>query len=180
MLLGLVRTGHHVTLRERIEAGVDLQVGTLSDLQGDTIIGDHVRTHSRVFIAKYSAVGDFVWIFPSVVVANDPHPPSDGLQRGADIREYAVIGAGACVMPGVVVGTRSVVGAGSLVTKDVEPDVVVGGVPAKTMGPASDVLFRDGSGRRAYPWMRHFHRGYPDDVVARWREIYDGSDVDDG
>ncbi len=76
------------------------------------------------------------------------------------------------MLPGVRIGTRSVVAAGSVVTKDVQPDTLVAGVPARDRGAASQVILRDGTGRPAYPWMRHFHRGYPLGVVEEWREMY--------
>ena len=167
-----LRTGHRVTVRELITAGAGLQIGTLSDLQGDTVIGDHVRTHSNVFVAQGCRIGDFVWLFPHVVLTNDPHPPSDGHFAGAIVEDFAAVGARSCVLPGIRIGTRSLVAAGATVTRDVEPDTVVGGVPARVLGRTADVKLRDGSGRAAYPWMRHFHRGYPADVVAGWLAEY--------
>jgi hypothetical protein len=56
----------------------------------------------------------------------------------------------------------------SSVSRDVAPDTVVAGAPAKVIGHAADIKLRDGSGQPAYPWRRHFHRGYPDAVVERW------------
>jgi acetyltransferase-like isoleucine patch superfamily enzyme len=162
-------TGHHVTLREGLRVGANLRVGTLSDLQGDATFGDYVRLHSNVFVAKGAAIGNFVWIFPNVVLTDDPHPPSDGFNAGVTVEDFAVICAMSCVGPGVIVGKGSVVGAASMVTKNVEPGVLVLGVPARAIGPASDVKLRDGSGTPAYPWTRHFTRGYPRDIVNEWR-----------
>jgi acetyltransferase-like isoleucine patch superfamily enzyme len=162
-----LRTGHHVTVREKCRAGKFLQLGTYSDVQGHCEIGDHVRTHSGVQINQATVIGNCVWLFPHVVIANDPHPPSDML-RGAIIEDYAAIATMSCIIPGVRIGTRSLVGAHSLVTKDVEPDTVVAGVPARKLCMTSDVKLKDGSGRSAYPWMRHFHRGYPRDLVEAW------------
>jgi acetyltransferase-like isoleucine patch superfamily enzyme len=163
---GLV-TGHHVTVREHIDAGPGLQIGTLSDLQGHLRIGAHVRTHSNVHLGQRSVIGNYVWIFPYTVLTNDPHPPSDGYLEGVTVEDYAVLATMSCIMPGVTVGSRSLVAAHSLVNRDVPPDTVVAGVPAKAVGPTSRVQLRDGSGP-AYPWMRHFHRGYPPEVVAEW------------
>jgi acetyltransferase-like isoleucine patch superfamily enzyme len=163
-----LRTGHRVTVREQLTAGRDLQLGTLSDLQGHAVIGDYVRAHSNVHIGQKSTIGSFVWIFPYVVLTNDPHPPSDGFLEGCTIEDYAVVATMSCVLPGVRVGTRSLVAAHSLVSKDVEPDTVVGGVPAKRLCMTSDVKLRDNSGRAAYPWMRHFRRGYPPEITERW------------
>jgi acetyltransferase-like isoleucine patch superfamily enzyme len=166
-----LRTGHRVTVRERMTAGEDLQIGTLCDFQGHATLGNHVRTHSSVHIGQLTRIGDFVWIFPYTVFTNDPHPPSDGHHVGAIVEDYAAVATMVCVMPGVRIGTRALVGAHSLVTKDVEPDTVVGGVPAKRLCATGEVMMRDRSGP-AYPWMRHFHRGYPAEVVERWKREY--------
>ena len=164
-------TGHGVTVREGISAGPGLQIGTLSDFQGHAEIGDYVRTHSNVHIGHESTIGNFVWIFPYVVLTNDPHPPSDGYLSGVVIEDYAVIATMTTILPGVRVGARSLVAAHSLVSRDVESDTIVAGAPAKPRGLTSDVMLRDGSGP-AYPWMRHFHRGYPENVVAEWKRKY--------
>lgn len=163
-----LETGHHVSLREGLRAGENLRVGTGADMQGDTRIGDFVRLHSAVQVHKHSAIGDFVWIFPSSVLTNDPHPPSDACLAGVTVEEYAIIAAMCCVGAGVRVGARSLVAASSMVTRDVERDTVVRGVPARPVGPTSSVKMRDGSGRSAYPWTTHFHRGYPAEIVTEW------------
>jgi acyl-[acyl carrier protein]--UDP-N-acetylglucosamine O-acyltransferase len=162
-----LRTGHRVTLREGIQAGPDLQVGTLSDLQGDVVIGKHVRLHSNVHLGRGSSVGDFVWIFPSVVLTNDPHPPSDGFHVGVTVEPFAVVATGAILFPGVRVGEGALVAASALVREDVPPGAICAGVPGKVRGSVERVLLSDGSGP-AYPWRRHFHRGYPEDVVRSW------------
>ncbi|WP_205696677.1 acyltransferase [Conexibacter sp. SYSU D00693] len=163
-----LQTGHRVTVREATRAGRDLQLGTLCDIQGDLRFGDHVRLHSNVHCGKLSDVGSYVWIFPYVVLTNDPHPPSDGFHVGVTIEDFAVVATMSTVLPGVRVGSRSLVGAQSLVRKDVASGTVVVGVPAKEVGEASRVALSDGSGP-AYPWTRHFHRGYPEDIVAGWK-----------
>ncbi|HEY5075954.1 MAG TPA: N-acetyltransferase [Acidimicrobiia bacterium] len=168
-----LRTGHNVTVREGISAGAALQIGTLSDLQGHAEIGDYVRAHSNVHIGQKSKIGDFVWMFPYVVLTNDPHPPSEGQLSGVVIEDYAVLGTMTTILPGVRVGTRSLVAAHALVSRDVGPDTIVAGVPAKPRGSTLDVQLRDGSGP-AYPWMRHFHRGYPASIVDEWKRQYGG------
>jgi acyl-[acyl carrier protein]--UDP-N-acetylglucosamine O-acyltransferase len=160
-------TGHRVTVREATVAGDGLQIGTLSDFQGHIKFGQYVRTHSNVHIGQGSTVGNFVWIFPYVVFTNDPHPPSDGYFRGVVVEDFAVVSTASTVLPGVRVGRDSLVGANSLVSRDVPPGHVVVGVPAKDRGLASNVQLSDGSGP-AYPWRRHFHRGYPADEVEKW------------
>ena len=97
-------TGHHVTIRENMKIGVNFQLGTLSDLQGESSIGDYVRTHSNVFVPHFSKIGNFVWMFPYVILANDPHPPSDEATKGPEILDFAALGAGSIIFSHVKVG----------------------------------------------------------------------------
>jgi acetyltransferase-like isoleucine patch superfamily enzyme len=166
------QTGHHVTVREHTVAGDGWHLGTLCDIQGEVKIGKYVHMHSNVHVGQKAVIGDFVWIFPYTVLTNDPHPPSEGFLDGVTVEDYAVIATMCCILPGVRVGTRSLVGAQSLVSNDVPPDTVVAGVPAQERGPTSRVKLRDATSAPAYPWMRHFHRGYPPDVVADWKATY--------
>jgi acetyltransferase-like isoleucine patch superfamily enzyme len=164
-------TGHRVTIRERVVAGKALQIGTLCEFQGDCEIGDYVRMQSSSIIGKCSKIGNFVWIFPYVVLTNDPHPPSN-YQLGVTVEDYAVIATNVVVLPGVTIGEHSLVAAQSLVKVDVRPHKVVGGSPAKEICNTSAIRLKDGSNDKAYPWPRHFHRGYPADVVKEWLETY--------
>jgi len=160
-------TGHRVTVREKTIAGVNLQIGTLSDFQGDCKIGDYVRTHSSVHIGKHSIIGSFVWLYPYVVLTNDPHPPSN-FEAGVTVRDYAVIATMSVVLPGITVGEHSLIAAHSLVKEDVLPHKVVGGSPAKQLCSTSSIKLKDGSNGNAYPWPRHFHRGYPKHILEEW------------
>lgn len=160
-------TGHRVTVREGTIAGKNLQIGTLGDIQGNCSIGDYVRFHSNVHIGQLSRVGNFVWIFPYVVLTNDPHPPSEYLV-GVIVEDYAAIATMSVVLPGVRIGQGALVGAHTLVNRDVAQHVVVSGSPAQVVCETSKIKMKDGSGRNAYPWTKHFHRGYPEDVVRRW------------
>lgn len=163
-------TGHRVTVREKTMAGENLQIGTLCDIQGYCEIGDYVRLHSNVHIGQKSKIHNFVWIFPYTVLTNDPHPPSDGYLSGVEVYDYAVICTMCCVLPGIKVGKHSLVGAHSQVTKDVDEKTVVVGVPARKKCMVYDIKFRDGSEKSVYPWPRHFHRGYPDHIIQRWKD----------
>lgn len=155
---GLV-TGHRVTVRENTKAGINLQIGTLCDFQGDCQIGDYVRTHSNVHIGKNSNIGNFVWIFPYVVLTNDPHPPSNFLS-GVTINDYAVIATKAVILPGVTIGKNSLVGALALVRQDVAALAVVVGNPAKKITTV-DKIKSQFTGEPVYPWRDHFERGMP-------------------
>jgi acetyltransferase-like isoleucine patch superfamily enzyme len=116
-------------------------------------------------VAKNSTIEELTWLFPSVVLIDDPHPPSDSCTQGPTIRKFAVVGAGSTVYPGVDVGEGAVVGAMSLVRHDVAPYTVVVGVPARPAGSTADVRCHEGRLERVYPWWRHFRRGYPDGAL---------------
>lgn len=164
-------TGHRVTVREKARAGRNLQLGTLSDIQGHCEIGDFVRMHSNVHIGQHSRIGSFVWIFPYVVLTNDPHPPSH-VMMGVTVEDFVAIATMSIVLPGVTLKQGALVGAHSSVARDVEADTVVAGAPAKFVCETSKLKLKDGSGASAYPWRRHFHRGYPQDVVALWLQEF--------
>jgi acetyltransferase-like isoleucine patch superfamily enzyme len=161
-------TGHRVTVRENTLAGDGFQIGTLSEIQGDCEIGDYVRFQSGVFVGKKTKIGSFVWILPHVVLTNDPTPPSNTL-LGCIIEDYVSIAALAVILPGVTVGKHSLVAAHACVSKDVPPNMLVAGVPARIIGEASLIKRRDGSHEAAYPWTQHFHRGYPESIVDSWK-----------
>lgn len=166
---GLV-TGHRVTVREKTSAGKNLQIGTLSDIQGHCTIGDYVRFLSNVHIGKKSKIGNFVWIFPYVVLTNDPHPPSNIL-LGVTVEDYAVIATMSIVLPGVTIAKGCLISAHSSVATDTEENMLYKGAPAKKVCVTSILGLRDGSRRPAYPWVKHFHRGYPDEIVAYWKSL---------
>lgn len=160
-------TGHRVTVRENTIAGTNFQIGTLSDIQGHCIIGDYVRFHSNIHIGQKSKIGNYVWIFPYVVLTNDPHPPSDVL-LGVEIEDFVAIATMSVILPGVKIGSGALVGAHSAVSKNVDPDTVVAGSPAKYICDTSKIRHKKNSELSAYPWRKHFHRGYPEDVVKSW------------
>lgn len=160
-------TGHRVTVREKTIAGMNLQIGTLSDIQGHCTIGDYVRMHSNVHIGQHSKLGNFVWIFPYVVLTNDPHPPSEVMQ-GVILEDFSVIATMSVILPGTLISKGCLVGAHSSVSGKTTKDTIYSGSPAKKVGPTSKLKLKDGSRKPAYPWRKHFHRGYPDSVVAEW------------
>jgi len=160
-------TGHKVTVREKTVAGVSFQIGTLGDIQGHCEIGDYVKCHSNVHIGNKSRIGNYVWIFPYVVLTNDPHPPSEVL-IGCEINDFAVIATMSVILPGVKIESDTLVGAGSIVNRDVKSGWVVSGNPAVPICEITKIKLKDGSGKNAYPWRSHFHRGYPINIVEKW------------
>jgi acyl-[acyl carrier protein]--UDP-N-acetylglucosamine O-acyltransferase len=173
-----LKTGHRVTLREGIVAGDGLQVGTLSDLQGHCKIGNHVRLHSNVHIGQRSILGNYIWIFPYVVITNDPHPPSEQLE-GCTVGDFAILATMTTVLPGKHIGGGALVGAMTLVREDVPEDTICVGVPGRNVGSTSKVRFKN-SGQPVYPWRRHFHRGYPKEIVAEWQREFSQDETNVG
>jgi acyl-[acyl carrier protein]--UDP-N-acetylglucosamine O-acyltransferase len=156
--------GHKVTVRENTVAGVNLRLGTLTDIQGDCTFGNYSRMHGNVQIGKLSKIGNFCWVFPYVVFTNDPHPPSEHC-LGVVMDDYAVVGAHTIVMPGVTLGRECVIGGGSLVSQDIPPGMLAMGHPAKPRAKASMLRDRADPAKRAYPWMSNFNRGMP------WKDV---------
>jgi len=160
-------TGHRVTVREKTSAGKNLQIGTLSDIQGHCEIGDYVRFHSNVHIGQKSKIGNFVWIFPYVVLTNDPHPPSDTL-LGVTVHDYAVIATMSVILPGAIISKGVLVGAHSSLKGETEEDMIYAGSPAKKICETSKIKLLDDNTVSAYPWRKHFHRGYPELITTKW------------
>lgn len=156
------QTGHHVTIREGSKIGDHVSIGTLSDIQGSCEIGNYVRLHSNVHIGQLSKIDDFVWIFPYVILTNDPTPPSENFV-GVHVKSFAIVATGAVIMPGVVINSDCLVAAGAIVTKDVEKYAVVGGSPAKAISDVRKIKNKI-TGEPVYPWREHFDRGMP------WKE----------
>lgn len=153
------QTGHQVTIREKAQIGDHVSVGTLSDIQGNCQIGNYVRMHSNVHIGQLSMVDDFVWIFPYVVLTNDPTPPSNNF-LGVHVHSFAIIATGSVIMPGIEIGQDALIGAGAIVTKNVESYAVAVGNPAK---PISDVrkIMNKVTGEPVYPWRHQFKNYMP-------------------
>lgn len=129
-------TGHGTMIRELNEIGNNVSIGTQSIIEHHVKIGNNVRIHSGAFIPEFSVLEDFAWIGPRVVFTNALHPQAPRAKeylKGPKIGKYARIGANATLLPGVVIGTNSLVGAGSVVTKDVPSNVVVVGNPARVV-----------------------------------------------
>ena len=154
------QTGHRVTIREETKIGHHCSVGSYNDIQGYCNIGNYCRFHSYVNIGQYSDIGNFVFIYPFVVLTNDPTPPSTYL-KGVKIGDYSQIAAGSVILPGTIIGTHCLVGANSTVGGKYEDDSFINGNPAKRIGKLSKMPFFNETGKRHYPWPYNFERGMP-------------------
>jgi acetyltransferase-like isoleucine patch superfamily enzyme len=138
------QTGHKVNIRELNEIGHEVSIGTLSVVEHHVIIRDRVRIHSQVFVPEYSVLEEEAWLGPNVVLTNAKYPLSPGVKeslKGPIIKKGAIIGANSTILPGVVVGEYALVGAGSVVTRDVPNGAVVVGNPAKIVKHRSDLPY---------------------------------------
>ncbi|MGL4772658.1 MAG: N-acetyltransferase [Clostridium sp.] len=153
------QTGHKVTIREKSNIGNNVRIGTLSDIQGECEIGNYVSIHSQCFIAPNAKIEDFVWLFPRVVLTNDPTPPSFEV-IGVKISEFAVVCAGALILPGIEINKEALIGAGAVVTKNVAEGAVIVGNPGKVVGHISEIKNKV-TGKNSYPWRYNFDRGMP-------------------
>lgn len=103
-------------------------------IENNVIIGDNVTIKSRVYIWDGTVIEDNVFIGPCVAFTNDKYPRSKVYPNEfakITIKKNASIGANATILPGITIGENSMVGAGSVVTKDVPANVIVVGNPAK-------------------------------------------------
>lgn len=152
-------TGHRVTIRENTIFGDNCRIGTLSDIQGYSSFGNHCWLHSNVHIGQHSTIGNFVFIYPYVVFTNDPTPPSNTC-IGPTVQDYSQIAVFSVLLPGVKIGKHCLVGAGSIVGKNVEDYMLVLGSPAKVIKDVREIKSRE-TGEQHYPWPNRFERGMP-------------------
>lgn len=129
------QTGHGVNIRELNEIGNNVSIGTHSIIEHHIKIEDNVRVHSNVFIPEYSELKKGCWIGPSVTLTNVLHPlcpKAKECVKGAIIGENTKIGANVTILPDIKIGKNCLIGAGSLVTKNIlENNWVYAGNPAK-------------------------------------------------
>jgi acetyltransferase-like isoleucine patch superfamily enzyme len=153
------QTGHRVTIREFTKVGNFCSFGTNNDIQGDCEIGNYCRFQSFVNIGQKSKISNFVFIYPFVVLTNDPNPPSNTL-IGSNIDDYAQIASGAIILPGRKVGKHSLVAANITLNIDVPEFSLAAGTPAKIIGDLRKMPFFNNN-KRHYPWPYNYESGMP-------------------
>ena len=150
-----LQTGQGASIREDNQVGDDVSIGTNAVLEFGNRIGSRVRIHSGCFLEMVT-IEDDVFIGPNVVFTDDPHPMGcpryQDCKGGAVVRRLARIGANATILPGVEIGARALVGAGSVVTRDVPPGAVVAGNPARVIKQVADLTCPPGWFARPYTW----------------------------
>ena len=157
-------TGHKVTIREKTIAGHHCVFGSYNDLQGFCKIGNYNHFHSYVNIGQKSELGDFVFIYPFVVLTNDPIPPSENL-IGVKIGNFSQIAAGSILLPGCNIGEHCLVGSNSSVGGTYPRNSFINGNPSKRIGDLDKMPFFNKNGKH-YPWPKHFKRGMPWETIG--------------
>jgi len=134
--------GDQSCVRERVSVGDDVVIGRGSLVENDTTIGAMTKIQAEAYITAYSTLEEHVFIAPCVVTTNDNFmgrtERRHELIKGPTIRRGARIGGGAILLPGVEIGEEAYVGAGAVVTKNVESRMLVVGNPARVMRGVSD------------------------------------------
>jgi acetyltransferase-like isoleucine patch superfamily enzyme len=144
-----VKLGKNVRLSKFInlygcEVGDESRIGAFVEIQKNASIGKRCKISSHSFICEGVTIEDNVFIGHGVMFINDNYPRatrSDGTpQSEADwkvertlIKRGASIGSGATILPNTTIGENAIVGAGSVVTKDVPPNCIVAGSPARVL-----------------------------------------------
>ncbi|MGO9271826.1 MAG: acyltransferase [Terriglobia bacterium] len=143
-----VKLGRNVSIHAFVNLygctiGDNTKIGTFVEIQKNARIGNNVKVSSHTFICEGVTIEDDVFIGHNVSFINDkyPHATSDGvLQTEADwqvvptrVKRGASIGTSATILCGVTIGEKAIVGAGSVVTRDVPDNVVVAGNPARVL-----------------------------------------------
>jgi len=124
--------------------GDNTKIGTFVEIQKGAVIGKNCKISSHTFICEGVTIEDGVFIGHGVTFINDLYPRATteegSLQTEQDwkviptlVKKRASIGSGATILAGVTIGEEAIVGAGSVVTKDVPPRTVVAGNPARVL-----------------------------------------------
>jgi len=137
-----LQTGHNVVIREENVIGDNVSIWTGSYVDYQCKIGNNVRIHCDCHVTQYVTIEDDVFIGPGFVTSNDVYPLQEAAEpyrEGCTIKRGALIGVNVTILPRVIIGEGALVGAGSVVTKSVEPGMVVVGNPAKVINKVENL-----------------------------------------
>jgi acetyltransferase-like isoleucine patch superfamily enzyme len=151
-----VKLGRDVKLSKFInlygcEIGDETKIGAFVEIQKNAVVGKRCKISSHTFICEGVTIEDNVFIGHSVTFINDSYPRATtadgGLQTEADwkvertlVKKGASIGSGSTILSNVSIGENAIVGAGSVVTKDVPANSIVAGNPARILRQIEEIL----------------------------------------
>lgn len=111
--------------------GFNTKIGAFVEIGAGVVVGKQCKIQSHAFIPSGISIGDNVFIGPGVIFCNTKHPMKDENCLETYVHDNVVIGAGCTILPGLILGRNSMIGAGSVVTKDVPAGETWYGNPAK-------------------------------------------------
>lgn len=127
------RVWQYTVVADGATVGADCNICSHCFIEGGAVIGDRVTIKNGVQVWDGVTLADDVFVGPNVTFTNDKHPrskqPFDLLHTA--VGEGASIGANATILPGITIGPRAVIAAGSVVVEDVAPGETVIGNPAR-------------------------------------------------
>lgn len=121
---------HFTYIGDNTEIGDGTKIGSLAHVDYNVKIGKRCKIEGMVYIPPMTVIGNNVFVGPGVIFTNDPFPMSPKMV-GVKVEDGAIICAGAMLKAGITVGRDSIIGFGSVVTKDVPPGKVAYGNPAR-------------------------------------------------
>lgn len=125
-----VTVWNYVVIGDNAKIGDGTVIGSFCDIGKNVIIGKGCSIQAHVTISNECTIGDFVFIAPNTSLLNDKYPKSNTLTP-VIVKNHAIIGGGVTILPGVTIEEDSIVGGGSVVTRDIPAKTVVMGVPAR-------------------------------------------------
>jgi len=152
---GNLQTGHNVVIREENKIGNNFKIWNNSVIDYGCKIGSNVKIHCNCYIAQFTTIEDDVFIAPGVTFANDLHPGcglSKKCMRGPYIERGVKIGVNVTVLPFVRIGKDSLIGAGSVVTKDVPAGSLVYGNPGRVVKTVKELKCITGINKKGKPY----------------------------
>lgn len=147
-----LETGHNVVIREENQLGNHVGVWGNTVIDYGCRIGNNVKIHTNCYIAQFTVIEDDVFLAPGVSIANDPHPlcAECTAEGGPTIRQGARVGVNVTILPGVTIGENALIGAGSVVSKDVPAGAVVYGNPGRVHKQIDELTCPHDPDGRAY------------------------------
>ncbi|MBP1915421.1 acetyltransferase-like isoleucine patch superfamily enzyme [Lederbergia galactosidilyticus] len=125
------------TIRERVTVGERTIVGRGVAIENDSKVGKRCKLETNCYITAYSELGNDVFIAPCVVTTNDNYMARSKERfdkfKGITVKDGGRIGANSTILPGKIIHEDGTVAAASVVTKDVEQEIIVVGTPAKEL-----------------------------------------------
>jgi acetyltransferase-like isoleucine patch superfamily enzyme len=151
-----VKLGRDVRLSKFInlygcEIGDETKIGAFVEIQKNAVVGKRCKISSHTFICEGVTIEDNVFVGHSVTFINDSYPRATtaegGLQTEADwkvertlVKKGASIGSGSTILSNISIGENAIIGAGSVVTKDVPANSIVAGNPARLLRQIDETL----------------------------------------